>query len=84
MRQIGELRVWELDMPFPYIPIPPRRSTTAPRGAKRSSENKKADRAAKETPEDPEAKIIELKDLVNHCTKDQLRWVQPEENASTC
>jgi len=22
MRQTGELRVWELDMPFPYIPIP--------------------------------------------------------------
>src|SRR5712675_449979 len=23
MRQTGELRVWELNMPFPYIPIPP-------------------------------------------------------------
>src|SRR5712672_944494 len=22
MQQTGELRVWELDMPFPYIPIP--------------------------------------------------------------
>ena len=76
MRQTGELQVWELDMPFPYIPIPP---VEAPLLRElRNRARTRGRRAAKETPEDPETKIIELKDLVPlYCGSAEM--VQPEE-----
>src|SRR5712672_1421884 len=76
MQQTGELQVWELDMLFPYIPIPP---VEAPLLRELRNQARTRDRrAAKETPEDPETKIIELKDLVP-LYRGSAEMVQPEE-----
>jgi len=62
MQQTGELRVWELDMLFPYIPIP---QVEAPLlGEWKDRTRTRGRRSAKVTPDDSETKIIKLKDLV--------------------
>src|SRR5882672_8816538 len=62
MRQTGELRVWELNMPFPYIPIP---QVEAPLLRERKDRIRtRGRRLARENPENPKTKIVELKELV--------------------
>jgi len=62
MRQTGELRVWELDMPFPYIPIPQVEALLL--GEWKDRARTRGRRSARVTPDDSENKVIELKDLV--------------------
>ena len=75
MQQTGELRVWELDMLFPYVPIPVKAPLL---GERRNRARTRGRRVAKETPENPETKIIELKDLVP-LYRGSAEMVQPEE-----
>jgi len=68
--------VWKYNVPFPYILIP---QIEAPLLEEQKERARKRGRwLAKETPENPETKIIELKELVP-LYQGSAKMVQPEE-----